>query len=230
VKPFSFLGNVSNFLTSARTELNREVALNGKNKTGTWVKKLDHVLTQAQTQTPTVSNLIGELKKTFETFVADRSRTEPKFMNMSNESNGENKTQPWVEKLDSVLTQAQTQTPTVSHLIGELKKSFETFVADRSRNEPMFMNMSNKPNGKNKTQAWVEGLGRGLEVLTSNLESLKNDVSQIRGRSNSSTDFVRLSEKFDRMFADTLATLSKTTEEQKRLEEKVKIQLNLTNL
>jgi hypothetical protein len=203
---------------------------NGENKTQLWVEKLDSVLSQAQTQTPTVSNLIGELKKSFETFAAERSRTEPKFMNMSNESNGENKTQPWVEKLDSVLTQAQTQTPTVSHLIGELKKSFETFVADRSRNEPMFMNMSNKPNGENKTQAWVEGLGRGLEVLTSNLESLKNDVSQIRGRSNSSADFVRLSEKFDRMFADTLATLSKTTEEQKRLEEKVKIQFNLTNL
>ena len=53
-------------------------------------------------------------------------------------------------------------------------------------------------------------------------ESLKGEVYQIKStKSNSSNDFVRISEKFDKMFVDVVTSLRRTTDDQKRLEEKV---------
>ena len=225
-------------------------------------EKLDHGPTSnvknqtTKGPTPNVLNLIGELKKNFETFVADKTRSEPNTSKFSNELNeikseienlkkerGNDKVvldelKDLINRLDTDLINLRSTKMDEGSVKAQLDE-FRSSMLKMSRRVEPFSFLGNLSNfltsartelnndvtpGEGKNQTWVEQLGRNLEVLTANLESLKSDVSQMKGRSNSSTDFVRLSEKFEKMFSDTLTTLSKTMEEQKRLEEKVTIQ------
>ena len=139
---------------------------------------------------------------------------------------------------------AQGTEPTTK-VTTELKNQFEAFRADfqgiaqrleHLEHLPFLGNMSAhltgmklgmlklqslSPNGADDNGTNVKLLGGEIEKLQRTLGSLTSDMAQIRSNSNVSVDFVRLNEKYDKMFVDTMAAIARIVEQIQQLESKV---------